>query len=200
MRKFIDTQQTPARFNEQNKNDGKGWFRKEKYAERPFRSFSFIDLTKKIHAHRMGMSVRVPVDLEAGWLDRLEDEMCEEGSHDRECVDRDNPGPWKSQLEKEGRKLWLELHEYALKYPKQPSDVVINLAKDWLRKWEERIPNFGCGCRRSYEDLKKEFLPSFKSRKDFYLWTVEIHQRVSSKIRHEAPAWQVPDEVLALLE
>lgn len=176
--KFIDTESTPPL---KRGGDGKGWYyvQKETMPNKPFRSLGWTDLMKNVRDHRVAMTGKVILDVDAGWMDRLEDEICREGMMDRDCTPRNGPGIWRSQLDKEGRKLWTELHAYAKTYSEDPSEKEHKAAEKWLFDWECKIPNYSCSCRNKYEELKKETPPDFRSGAALYRWSVLMHDRIN---------------------
>mgnify|MGYP002142555283 CR=1 FL=1 len=198
MQAFVDTQQCAAHIGDDGRNDNKGWYYRQANTGKVFRSFGWTTLIKAIHSHRSAMASSMEMDLENGWIERVEDEMCREGRHERECNDRQNPGPWVSELAREGRRLWNELHAHALAYPLAASPVDIAAEKKWLLAWEFRIPDFSCRCKGSYDLITRTIPPVFTGRKDYYLWTWEVHEAVNAKLGR--PAFVLPEETLALLE
>lgn len=184
--KFVDTEMTPPLT---RGGDGKGWYyiQKETMLDKPFRALGWKDLLRSVHQHRQAMTSKVILDVDAGWMDRLEDEMCREEMMDRECIDRTNPGPWRSELDRAGRKLWVELHAYAKQLPEELTAKDIEAAKKWLFEWESRIPNYSCACRNHYEERKKHNQPCFEAGDEFYRWSVRIHDSINQLLGK--PAW-----------
>lgn len=195
---FVDTQQTPAHFNERGNNDGKGWYYRQPETGKVFRALGWNQLLKAVHAHRSGMASTMDLDLAGGWMERLEDEMCREGSHDRRCHDKANPGEWVSEVVEAGMRLWKELHAHALAYPLSPSEVEVVAERRWLLDWEGRIPNFSCNCKSNFELITRVIPPVFTGRKDYYLWTVRVHNAVNQKLGKAE--WMIPEEAASLLQ
>ncbi len=70
-----------------------------------------------------------------------------------------------SQLPKQGRELWAELH------------TSVTFAT--LSQWEVKIPNFACGCRKFYDSWVRSNPPRAA---DFFSWTVDLHNAVNAKL------------------
>jgi uncharacterized HAD superfamily protein len=71
---------------------------------------------------------------------------------------------------------WLSLHEYPTKV-----DVWnINLANIWYKKWCLSIPSYGCSCKDNWKKYTLKNPPIFTSREDFFNWSVEAHNYVST--------------------
>lgn len=65
-----------------------------------------------------------------------------------------------------GPELWAELHSKEDPTP------------EWFEDWLKRVPNYGCGCQKSFRDYLKENPPRYD---DWYAWTVEAHNWVNVK-------------------
>lgn len=49
-------------------------------------------------------------------------------------------------------------------------------------EWELGIPQYGCQCRRDYAEYKANNPPSFESAESIWLWGVDLHNYVNSKL------------------
>lgn len=176
MLKFLSTMITPP------SGDRKGWLYVQPETGMPMRSIQYDDLLKQIRKHRQAYEL----DLSPGWEERVMAEMCL--YNDSECDDPENPKPYLSALEKEGRKLWGELHAKAQSLPEVIHAVEQEDLQSWLAAWESRIPSWGgCACRQHYYELKAYIEPVFDSREAFYSWTVDVHNSVNERLGK--PLW-----------
>lgn len=167
MRKFLTTSTGAAG----------GWIYVQRETGRRFLSFSFDDLLEQIAVHRSSMAIPMP----DGWREVVQDEMCDYNIAD--FHDPDHPQPFRSELEKMGRRLWEELHSYGMN---SPWDSVA--ASIWLQQWESRLPNFEyCDCREGYHKLKSGNPPDLSSYDAFHSWGVQIHDLVNVKLGK--PVW-----------
>ena len=87
------------------------------------------------------------LDISVGWEARLFAGLCEQMPWVR-CEDFENPPP--TQLMIEGRARWAELHAYAGAYPDHPTPSDVTAAHQWLASWREKIPSYGCHCRKHF--------------------------------------------------
>lgn len=176
MLKFLSTMITPP------SGDRRGWRYVQPETGMTLTSVQYDDLLLQIRKHREAYDL----DLSAGWQERVMAEMCM--YNESECDDPENPRPYQSALEKEGRKLWGELHSKANSLPEELSAVEQDDLRAWLASWESRIPSWGgCACRQHYYELKGSISPVFGSREAFYAWTVEIHDQINQRLGK--PLW-----------
>lgn len=192
MLKFVEKDQSPPGI-----GDGRGWYYLQKETGQVFRGLSWHAFLQSIHAHRLGMMSSKGMDLESGWIDRLEHEMCEEGKNGRDCLDSNAPSVYVSELVRTGRKLWGELHAYALAYPVNPAASDIEKAKEWMSRWESRVPSFSCNCRGHYESITRHRPTDFSGRKAFWMWSSELHNVINGRLQKEQ--WSPSVEVLMQL-
>lgn len=99
------------------------------------------------------------------------------------------PGKYERDLEKHYESLrsrWRELHAY------DPEVWDIEEAKAWFAKWLAKIPQFGCKCRQHFLELIEKHPPTFASREDFYLWTVDRHNDVNERLGK--PIWRLDEQ------
>ena len=68
-----------------------------------------------------------------------------------------------------GPQLWKDLHTI--------------VTAETLAEWEKKIPSYGCPCRDSYKQLKRECRP--EKYDDFFAWTVAIHNLVNAKLKEQ---------------
>lgn len=68
-----------------------------------------------------------------------------------------------------GPQLWKDLHT--------------TVTAEMLADWEKQIPSYGCPCRDSYKQLKRECRP--EQYDDFFAWTVAIHNLVNAKLKEQ---------------
>lgn len=177
MLKFLSTMITPP------SDDRKGWRYTQAETGVMLFSVQYEDLLVQIAKHRKAYDL----DLSPGWKERVQAEMCL--YNQSECDDPENPQPYRSALEKEGRKLWGELHAKASSLPEEPLTTMeqAELAA-WLASWESRIPSWGgCACREHYYDLKASVPPTFGSREAFADWSVIIHDQINARLGK--PLW-----------
>ncbi len=137
----------------------------------------------QVLGHRKGVNSGtdrhgISLDLEDGWQERLEHDVCLH--YPDHCSDPDNPEPFKTELEKRGRKCWEELHSYAMSYPEFPSGEDMKNAKSWFRLWRFTVPNFHkCNCLKHLDDIIMEIPLNLSSRDAFYKTTVDWHNRIN---------------------
>lgn len=124
------------------------------------------------------------LDISEGWKDKLHDELCEQMPHVK-CVEIINPETHPTVIA--GRAAWKELHEYAWSYPDYPLPDAVEAAKAWLDGWRQRIPSYGCACKRKFAAIEQARPVDLRSRHDFWQWTVEIHNDVNRKLGK--PLW-----------
>lgn len=170
------------------------WRFTEAKTQQEFMANTFEHLLEQIQAHRKAINVGsdrhgISLDLEEGWKVRAEHEVClylPEGF----CVDPDNPEPYRTELEKRGRQLWGELHEYARNFPEHPTSDEVKAAEKWFKVWRHQIPNWpgGCACQKHFSELLLEFPLVLDSGPAFYARTVEWHNRTN--VRLGKPLWQ----------
>lgn len=150
-----------------------------------FRGHSFTAVIRKIATHRNAHGL----PMEPGWEEVVEDQMCLEIGDSDWCHDPANPVAYMSALQRMGRKLWESLHAYAKTLPLRPLTGAERVAvKEWLRQWENSIPNWGgCNCRQHYHDLKQDLPVDLSTGEDFWLWTVAVHNAVNQLLGK--PVW-----------
>ena len=51
-----------------------------------------------------------------------------------------------------------------------------------LEKWEAKIPQYGCRCRKDYEAYKASNPPDFSSPEALWLWGYNLHNWVNRKL------------------
>lgn len=176
MLKFLTTMITPP------SGDRKGWRYVQPETGQPLSSVQFCDLLVQIAKHRRAYDL----DLSPGWKERVEAEMCL--YNESECDDPENPAPYRSAVEKEGRKLWKELHGKAQSLPEVLHVTEQEDLRGWLAAWESRIPSWGgCACRDHYYEIKVSLEPVFASREAFYAWGVSVHDQTN--LRLGKPLW-----------
>lgn len=176
MLKFITTMITPP------SPDRKGWKYVQAETQYVMSHLVFSELLKVIQRHRDAHEL----DLSEGWKERVEAEMCL--YNECECEDPENPQPYRSALEKEGRKLWKELHDMGASLPESLSAQQQSDLKAWLENWELRVPSWsGCSCRQHYYEEKAENPPTFDSGRAFEAWAISLHDKVN--LRLGKPLW-----------
>lgn len=168
------------------------WQFLEVLTQQGFMANTYEHLVEQVQRHRKAVNSGsdrhgMKLDLDEGWQKRLEHEVClhlPEGL----CQDPENPEPYRTELQKRGRKLWKELHDYALNYPESPSAADVKSAQEWFRLWRLQIPNFGkCACQKHFQDILTANPVRFQSRASFYEWSVEVHNSVNSLL--SKPLW-----------
>lgn len=171
MLKFLSTMITPP------SEDRRGWTYTQPETGHVARSHQFADLLVQIRKHRQAYDL----DLSEGWQQRVEAEMCL--YNQMECDDPENPRPYQSALEKEGRRLWGELHAKADSLPAELTVMEQDELRSWLASWESRIPNWGgCACRQHYYELKGSLSPVFGSGEAFSAWAISLHDAVNARL------------------
>jgi hypothetical protein len=65
---------------------------------------------------------------------------------------------------------WKSLHDGSILTPRD------------LAKWEIRIPQYGCSCKRFYAEWKAANPPDFSSPEAFFAWGVALHNAVNAKL------------------
>ena len=78
-----------------------------------------------------------------------------------------------------GSEGWHFIHFVALNYPEKPSEEDKNNYYKFLKSLEFTIPCEGCAYNFS-EKLKKS-PPNLNSRKEFFEWTVDVHNQVNKQ-------------------
>lgn len=151
----------------------------------PFNSVGWVGLIDQVLKHREGINSGterhgILLDLEEGWQERLEDAVCQE--YGDLCQDPQHPEPYRTPLERTGRRLWGILHDYASQYPVSPSLEQQEAAKGWLSKWERDIPNFQCSCRREWDQIVRDNPPDFSGRVWLWDWTIKVHNLVNARL------------------
>lgn len=132
----------------------------------------------------------------SGWCERAKRKMvgrlhmlCQTSEDYREVFHRtaetkQHTAPKQRELEQKriarSRELWTELHT------KQDA------TPEWLEAWLNRVPNYGCGCRKKAKELIAENPPDFAR---FFEWTVELHNLVNEQLGKPAVT---PDEARAI--
>ena len=126
-----------------------------------------------------------------GWERAVEDEMCLQLGREDWCRDHDSPQPFRSALERLGRKLWKDLHAKAASLPGQLAEDQVEKLESWLSAWEEGIPSWGgCACKRHWLEVKARIPADFSSGGAFLQWTVAAHNAVN--LRLGKPQWISP--------
>jgi hypothetical protein len=168
------------------------WPYLELATQQSFNANTFEHLLQQIKSHRKGVNMGfnrhgIMLDLEEGWEQRVERDIClilPEGW----CSDPDNPEPYRTELERQGRKCWEELHAYALGYPENPTTLQIQAAKEWFKRWRYSIPNFHkCNCQKHFEEILTNIPLNLESRDSFYQTTVQWHNAVNARLGK--PQW-----------
>jgi hypothetical protein len=176
MLKFITTMITPP------SDDRRGWKYVQQETRHVMTHLVFQDLLAVIKRHRDAHDL----DLSPGWMQRVEAEMCL--YNNSECDDPENPQPYKSALEKEGRKLWKELHDKGASLPESLTFQQQEDLRGWLENWELRVPSWGgCACRDHYFEIKTRIPPTFDSGRAFERWTISLHDAVNERLGK--PLW-----------
>ena len=96
---------------------------------------------------------------------------------------------------------WVELHTFAWEYPREPGAQDQQAAREWLATWAQRVPSFGCPCRRAWDLMTQTCPPPLSGRDEFYWWTVAAHDCVNRKLGRPlaAPEWSLQHPLLTLL-
>ena len=72
--------------------------------------------------------------------------------------------------------LWKELHSRALTYA-SGNDI------SYLKDFAKRIPMFkGCRCQEDWVKILKANPPSFRSKEEYFAWSVLCHNLVNEKL------------------
>lgn len=136
---------------------------------------SIDDLYEKVAESRRAHGIQ----LTEGWKDEVIHQMCmtlKVDNWDEWCYDTEVPHI--PRLAVYGRTMWNELHNRALAYPNNPDEHDRQNARSWFHSWEARIPTaMNCGCAANWKRLALGE-PDFSSRRAYYLWTVNAHDRV----------------------
>lgn len=74
--------------------------------------------------------------------------------------------------------LWAELHEFALK----ATEIQWKNKHKWFNKWLNSVPNINCSCGENFRILIKQYPPDFRSREQFYNWSVDRHNDVNATL------------------
>ena len=144
------------------------------------RSIGLESLCQEIASHRAGVNSTgvMVLDMGVGWRERLMPDLCAQNP-DVPCWDKAKPRPSKaSLLAQQGRQLWGELHALADAYAPDKMGETVH----WLAQFEDRIPRYGCPCRRAWKMLVRKFPPDLTSREAFVMWTRHAHDAVNRKL------------------
>jgi hypothetical protein len=153
-----------------------GWRYVEQATGHEIRDDVYDNLVEQVLSHKKAHGIQ----LTETWAQEVEDTVAL-------LLDVDDPENWAfdpttppaDRMSVEGRKLWRELHAYALAYPEQPTEEDRQVAERWFRSWESRIPGgLNCICSRHWRQLGLG-LPELSSRDAFYEWTVMAQNKVN---------------------
>lgn len=92
-----------------------------------------------------------------------------------------NPGGPEFEAKRKAvyHQCWRSLHGFAF----SPLQWLPDEAKRWyFGHWKESIPATDCNCLKNFDELEKITPPTFRSRREFFWWTVDIHQKVRRKL------------------
>lgn len=151
-----------------------GWWYKQPETGQPFHTTGINALYKKIYVHRAALGL----DISIGWQGRLHHQLCEQMpwiACEEVITNENNP------LLVAGRKHWKELHDYA------SHEGSMETAQAFMTDWRNRIPSFGCSCRRHFDQIELARPVDLSSREKFYQWTVDIHNDVNRSLGK--PVW-----------
>lgn len=81
-----------------------------------------------------------------------------------------NPKIW-------GRQAWHFIHMVALSYPETPSDEDKANYMRFLKSLPTALPCPACGSH--FRDNMEKYPPKMDSRKEFFEWTVDMHNEVN---------------------
>lgn len=77
---------------------------------------------------------------------------------------------------RQSHEAWRLLHAYPIDHADSWDEQT---ARRWFRKWESRIPRYGCQCRAHWSQIKKKLKPDFSAAQAYYRWTVDAHNEVN---------------------
>jgi hypothetical protein len=80
-------------------------------------------------------------------------------------------------LEVAGRRLWAELHRWAIAFKGGPHE-----AARWLQEFAGRVPQAGCGCRTQWDTDIDRNPPPLDQPEELFEWTVVVHNFVNLKL------------------
>jgi hypothetical protein len=80
-------------------------------------------------------------------------------------------------LEVAGRRLWAELHRWAIDFGGDPQE-----AARWLQEFAGRVPQAGCGCRAEWDTDIARYPPPLDHPEELFEWTVVVHNAVNLKL------------------
>jgi hypothetical protein len=80
-------------------------------------------------------------------------------------------------LEVAGRRLWAELHRWAIAFAGGPQE-----AARWLQEFSGRVPQAGCGCRTQWDTDIAQYPPPLDHPEELFEWTVLVHNAVNLKL------------------
>lgn len=165
-------------------NQGGGWYYQQEETGLRFHTKGINAMQQKVYVHRVGMNL----DTSVGWEIRLQEELCEQMTW-LNC--QEVPRPEDHPTVVNGRKHWKLLHDYALSYPDEPTIHDIHAAHAWFVNWTNGIPQYGCPCKRRFNDIVINRPIVLTSRSAFYQWSVDVHNDVNVKLGK--PVWTPED-------
>jgi hypothetical protein len=80
-------------------------------------------------------------------------------------------------LEVAGRRLWAELHRWAIAFRGGPQE-----AARWLQEFAGKVPQAGCGCRAEWDADIDRNPPPQDHPEELFEWTVVVHNVVNLKL------------------
>ncbi len=81
---------------------------------------------------------------------------------------------------------WPALHQYPVDHA---DDWSTGAAKAFYSQWDSEIPSYGCSCESNWRDYTAKHPPVFTSPKEFFEWSIEAHNHVST---HHATPRKLP--------
>lgn len=137
------------------------------------------ELRRRVANHRNANNLPIGTDFDT----ELQDWICRHiDDADYHCYEQGrNPGVPSAPTSStgtgwDGSAKWRELHIYALTHRPNPHERAA-----WLKNWSESIP---CGdCKKEGRKyIKSHPLPVAASPEEFFSWSVQFHNFVSSKL------------------
>jgi hypothetical protein len=160
-----------------------GYQYRQPETNQPFTSTTWQGLVIDVGNHRLGEGL----DTSFGWEKQLQHDACEQNPQ-WDCKDASPLIPaFYVEQAAVGRALWAELHAYAAAYPVSPTEADKAKAREWLKQFAMRVPNFGCGCRTEYGRYSNHWPVELGSRAQFIRWTECLHDFVNR--RTGKPFW-----------